>query len=96
MLIALVGTVLPHAASHRAIVHLPAGVMSILMSMVAMFAFPMALGMGMDRFSWRRLTGLLLGLDAMQMLFGDSLVGVIITAPVALGSGQWIDPFAAP
>ena len=87
---------MPHAASHRAIVHLPAAVMSILISMVAMFAFPMALGMGMDRFSWRRLTGLLLGLDAMQMLFGASLVGAIMTAPVALGSGQWIDPFAAP
>ena len=56
--------------------------MSILMSMVAMFAFPVALALGMDRFSGRRMTGLL-------------LVGVIITAPVALGSGQWIDPFAA-
>ena len=28
----------------------------------------------------------------MQVLLGASLVGVIIVAPLALGTGQWIDP----
>ena len=42
-LIALIGTVLPNSASFKAAVHLPAGVMSIVISLVPMFAFPIAL-----------------------------------------------------
>jgi len=145
-IIALVGTILPDAISYRAYVHLPAGIMAILLSLIPMIAFPIALGFGLERFDLRRFGGLLLGLtgvlllilpeaslpevamlawiplamlaplsyafesnyvarwglggmDAIQVLFGASLLGALITLPLAIGSGQFINPmrvWAAP
>ncbi|MCP5088085.1 MAG: DMT family transporter [Rhodobacteraceae bacterium] len=34
------------------------------------------------------------GLDPVQTLLGASIIGVVLTLPIALASGQWIDPFA--
>ncbi|WP_299964267.1 DMT family transporter [uncultured Roseobacter sp.] len=68
--IALVGTLVPNTASYQAAVHLPAGIMAILLSMIPMFAFPVALGMGLDRFSWRRLGGLVAGLTGVLLIVG--------------------------
>jgi drug/metabolite transporter (DMT)-like permease len=68
VMIALIGTVLPHTASYQAAVHLPAGVLSILLSLIPMMAFPMALGLGLERFSLRRLAGLGLGLTGVALL----------------------------
>ncbi len=34
------------------------------------------------------------GLDAVQAMFGASVVGLILCTPVTLGTGQFIDPFA--
>lgn len=146
LMIAVIGTVLPNSTSYQAVVHLPSGIMSLLLSMVPMFAFPVALAMGQDTFSWRRLGGLLAGLagvlllvapganlsmnlpaiwvlvglvaglcyafegnivakwgthglNALQVLWGASLVGALISLPLALGTGQFIDPrtsFGAP
>jgi drug/metabolite transporter (DMT)-like permease len=140
VVIAFVGTILPDGASYRAFVYLPAGVMSILLSLVPMIAFPIALGLRLERFGWMRFIGLLAGLggvlllvlpeaslpdaamlawiplalvaplcyafegnyvskwgiggmDAVQVLFGASLVGAILTLPVAVGTGQFINPF---
>jgi drug/metabolite transporter (DMT)-like permease len=137
--IALVGSILPNIATYAAVRHLPAGVMAILVSSVPMFAFPMALALGIDRFSLVRLGGLLcglagvalialpeaslpgpgmalwllvallapvfyalesnivakwgtMGLDAIQLLFGASLIGIVFAVPLGLVSGQWIDP----
>ena len=139
VLIALIGSVLPNTASYQAAVHLPAGVLSILLSMIPIWAFPIALMLGLDRFEWIRLGGLAAGLsavllivlpgadmsgsipifwvliglisglfyafegnyvarwgtaglDPIQVLWGASLVGSLIALPLALGSGQWIDP----
>lgn len=138
-IIALVGTVLPGISSYSAAVHLPSGVLSILLSTVPMLAFPMALALGHEGFRWRRLGGLGLGfcgilllilpeaslpnevaaiwvlvallsslfyalegnlvatmgtngLDPVQVLCGASLIGAVITLPLALASGQFIDP----
>ena len=66
-IVALIGTLIPNTASYQAAVHIPAGVMSLLLSMVPMFAFPVALAMRLDQFSWRRLSGL-----------GAGLLGVLI------------------
>ncbi|MGR3703975.1 MAG: DMT family transporter [Paracoccaceae bacterium] len=66
--IAVVGTVLPNTASYQAAVHLPSGVLSILLSLIPMMAFPIALGLGLERFSLRRLTGLALGLTGVALL----------------------------
>jgi drug/metabolite transporter (DMT)-like permease len=137
--IALIGTILPNSASYAAIAQLPSGIISILLSMVPMMAFPIALLMALERFSWVRLAGLSLGLagvllivgpeaslpeaamaafiplaliapafyalegnvvakwgtaglDPIQVLAGASLIGTIISAPLALLSGQWVDP----
>lgn len=68
VIIAVIGTLLPNAASYEAIRHMPAGVMAILMSLIPMVAFPMALALGVDRFSLRRLCGLLAGLGGVLLL----------------------------
>jgi drug/metabolite transporter (DMT)-like permease len=66
--VALVGTVLPGIASYSAAVHLPAGILSILLSSVPLLAFPVALLMGNDNFRWRRLVGLFFGLAGVALL----------------------------
>jgi drug/metabolite transporter (DMT)-like permease len=137
--VALIGTLIPNTASYQAAVHLPAGILSLLLSMIPMLAFPIALGMRLDRFSWRRLSGLgaglcgvliivmpgvrdtlnapvfwmlialiaglcyalegnvvakwgTAGLDAIQVLFGASLLGAFAILPLTLASGQFIPP----
>ncbi|VAV94829.1 Permease of the drug/metabolite transporter (DMT) superfamily [hydrothermal vent metagenome] len=139
LMIALLGTILPNSASYSVAAHLPAGVLAIIMSTVPMIAFPIALMLGIERFSWMRIGGLLFGLlgivlligpeaslperamvafiplalfaplcygvegnlvahwglrgmDAVQALLGASLVGLVFAFPLALISGQWINP----
>ena len=144
--IAFLGTILPNAASYRAAAHLPAGVMSIVIAMVPMFAFPIALALGQDRFSIARVVGLGLGLggvallvgpeaslpdramvafiplaliapffyglegnfvgkfgtaglDPIEVLFGASVFVAVLSFPLALGFGHWLNPlggFGAP
>ncbi len=137
LLIALLGTVVPNSFSYRAAAHLPAGVMSVVISLVPIFAFPIALILGVDKFNLWRLGGLVAGMigimllagpDALpdaamvlwlpiamiapmcyglegnivakwgmhglgpgHVLFGASLLGAIISLPLALISGQFID-----
>ena len=113
--------------------------MSIAIAMVPMFAFPIALMLGTDRFEWIRFLGLCAGLlgvtllvapdaslperamvafiplalvapffygiegnvvarfgtaglDPIQLLCGASILGALIALPLAVISGQWIDP----
>ncbi|MEM6897432.1 MAG: DMT family transporter, partial [Pseudomonadota bacterium] len=138
-MIAFVGTIVPNSASYQAVVYLQSGIMSVLLSTVPMLAFPIALLLGQDRFSWVRLAGLALGLggvllivlpdaslpdpslvgwvflallapfcyawegnlvarfglaglDPIQALFGASLFGALFALPLALGTGQWVNP----
>lgn len=137
--IALIGTVLPNSASYEAIRHLPSGLVSILLSLVPMFAFPIALALGNERFEAKRISGLALGLlgvliivapegslpdramaifiplalvaplfyglegnvvarwgtaglAPIDVLYGASLVGAFVSLPLALATGQFIDP----
>jgi drug/metabolite transporter (DMT)-like permease len=143
VVIAVIGTIIPNAAFYAAVHHLPAGIMSIVISTVPLLAFPMALVLGIDRFSGLRALGLVLGLlgvgviasqggslgagmshaaligwlalamvgplfyaaeasyvaingtpgmDAVQAMFGASLVGVCLALPIALASGHWFLP----
>lgn len=138
ILIACLGTIIPNSFSYRAAAELPSGVMSIVISLVPMFAFPIALLMGTDRFNWLRLGGLVVGmigviilaepealpdpamvaflpiavigplcyafegnvvskwgmhgLGAGHVLYGASVLGAILALPLALASGQFIDP----
>lgn len=144
--IALIGTVIPNSAQFKALTVLPSGLVSILLSLIPMVAFPVALILGNDTFSWSRLGGLALGLigvsliilpeaslperamlafvplalvaplfyacegnfvarwgtaglDPVQLMFGASLTGLLITGPLAVSSGHffWLaPPFGAP
>lgn len=87
LVIALIGTILPNSASYKAAQHLPSGVLSILISTVPMFAFPISLMLGMDRFSAMRLLGLLLGLAAVILLVapeGSLPAAVVWWVPLGL------------
>ncbi|MDB2579574.1 DMT family transporter, partial [Tateyamaria sp.] len=68
VIIALIGSILPNTASYQAAVHLPAGVLSILLSMIPIWAFPIALFLALDRFEWRRFIGLAVGMMAVLMI----------------------------
>lgn len=70
LVIALAGTVLPNTASYEAARHLPAGVLSIAIAAVPMFAFAIALAMGTDRFHWLRLAGVVCGMGGVAVLIG--------------------------
>lgn len=100
LLIALIGTILPGSASYQAAVHLPAGLMAILVSTVPIFAFPIALALGAERLTARRALGLGLGLAGVALtalpgtggaaggLAGADAalwVGVALVAPVFYG-----------
>ena len=146
ILMALIGTVVPNSISYQAAFHLPSGVLSILISLVPMFALPLALLVRAEQFSITRFLGVVCGaiaiillvgpktslpdpsltfwvllgalaplmyaieatwvskygildLDAVQLLLGASLVGLVIVVPLALVTGQWVDltePWGAP
>ena len=84
LIIATIGTVLPNTISYQVAVHLPGGIMSLLLSVIPMFAFLIALMLGNDRFRWRRLIGLLFG-----------LFGVLLIIAPAVDLGQEVPVFWA-
>jgi drug/metabolite transporter (DMT)-like permease len=139
VVIAVIGTIIPNSTFYYSVAHLPAGIMSILISTIPLMALPIALALGTDKFSLIRLAGLLCGLlgviliaapdgalpdaamvaflpvaligplfyafesnyvarfgtagmDAVQAMFLASFVGAIIAFPIAIGTGQFIDP----
>ena len=68
--IALAGTILPGLCFYKASANLPAGVMAITISLVPMFAFPIALALGNERFQLMRFLGVLAGAAAIFLLLG--------------------------
>ena len=66
--VALLGTLVPGVTFYTSVHRLPAGIMSILISMVPLVAFPLNLALGADRFDWKRLAGLLLGLAGVALI----------------------------
>lgn len=88
--VGLMGTILPNGLSNTAAVHLPAGLLAILLSTVPMMAFPVALLLGLDRFQMLRAGGLLLGLIGVLILIvPDASLpegAAAIYIPVALGA----------
>ena len=68
LIIAVIGTLIPNAAFYLAVAHLPAGVMSLLISTVPLIAFPIAMALGSERFSAIRLVGLLCGLTGVALI----------------------------
>lgn len=88
VVVAVLGTLIPNGTFYYSVAHLPAGIMSIIIATVPMLAFPMALALGMDRFSALRLAGLALGLLGVALLAapGAALPDAAMAAflPVAL------------
>lgn len=68
VVVAVLGTIVPNGTFYYSVAHLPAGIMSIIIATIPMLAFPMALALGMDRFSALRLAGLALGLLGVALL----------------------------
>ncbi|MEE9454821.1 MAG: DMT family transporter [Paracoccaceae bacterium] len=138
--IALLGVVLPGYFTYMAAPHLPAGIMSIIIALVPMFAMPLALMLKLEKPSAIRVLGTVLGamavvlivgpdaslpdsskigfvfiamlaplcyggegnfliwhgvrgLDSIQILFGASIIGLILVLPLALATEQLVNPF---
>ena len=66
--IAFVGTIFPNGLSYAAYNHLPAGIMSIIISTVPLMALPLAVALGTDRVSGAKLAGLALGLAGVALI----------------------------
>ena len=76
-LIAFIGTILPNYASYSAAVHVPGYALAICIAAVPMFAFPIAIAIGNERFSIRRFLGLISGMAGVEAKdrIGDVLRG---------------------
>jgi drug/metabolite transporter (DMT)-like permease len=78
----LLGMALPSWASFTGTTHLPSGVMSIVIALVPIFALPLALALGTERFQARRLAGVVLG---------GAAVAILPSPGAALpGPGLWV------
>lgn len=66
--VGMLGIALPQWASFTGTTHLPAGIMSIVISLVPVFSLPLALALRAERFSARRLAGVALGAAAILLL----------------------------
>ena len=88
VIVAVLGTIVPNGTFYTSVAHLPSGIMSIIIAMIPMLAFPMALALGTDRFSALRLVGLGLGSTGVALLAapGAALPDAAMLAwlPVAL------------
>jgi drug/metabolite transporter (DMT)-like permease len=75
--IAVLGTLVPNTTFYISVERLPAGIMSIIIAIVPILAFPIAIAMGMDRASLPRLAGLLCGIAGVALiaLSGGGLAG---------------------
>ncbi len=138
--VAVLGTVFPNYISFRATQQLPVGIIVLIIALVPLFALPMALLAGFEKFEAKRFAGIGIGaiavalivgpeaslpdaskigfvflailvpfayasegtfltwigdkgLDPFQILFGANLIGVLLTAPLAFASGQYLSPF---
>ncbi len=68
LVIALLGTLLPNAATYHAAITLPAGVLALGIALLPLLTYPMALALGLERFAPVRLTGLMLGLGGVLLI----------------------------
>lgn len=72
-LVALLGSLLPNSIMYKTYFHLQSGVMSILIAMVPMFAFPLVLALRLESLEFKRLLGVALGAIAIALLIFPQL-----------------------
>lgn len=89
--VAFFGTVFPSAASYTAAEHLPAGVITVCMSMIPLLSLPLAITMGLDRATPGRILGLALGLSGVLLITlpkaslpGSAQAGYVLLALLAV------------
>ncbi len=82
-IVALIGTIIPNSTFYISVSHLPAGIMSILISTIPLMSFPIALALRMDQFSGRRLLGIVCGLIAVALI-------ALPKASLAPGMAAWL------
>ena len=70
VMVAMFGALLPDVFFYTAAVGLPAGVLSIILASVPLFSLVIALSLGIDKFSWKRLLGLTFGMTGIFLLVG--------------------------
>ncbi|MEM6587233.1 MAG: DMT family transporter [Pseudomonadota bacterium] len=68
LMLGLLGSLIPNSISYMVAAHLPAGLMSILIAAVPLFAFPIAIALQVDSFDLRRAGGLLCGLACVVLI----------------------------
>ena len=68
VVVAFLGTLIPNYTFYLSVARLPSGIMSIIIATIPLMAFPIALGLGMDRFSPRRMVGIVLGLSGVLLI----------------------------
>ena len=86
--IAFIGTIFPNSATLIAASYLPGGVLSILIATVPMFAFPIALFFGIDKFEFSRILGIIFGFIGVYLLIAPRAAlpdpSIIWVIPIAL------------
>ena len=85
--IAFIGTIFPNSASLIAASYLPGGILSILIATVPMFAFPIALLFGLEKFGFLRLLGIIFGFLGVYLLIAPK-------AALPDPSVAWVIPIA--
>jgi drug/metabolite transporter (DMT)-like permease len=107
VVIALLGAVVPNSFSYLAAVHLPAGILGIVIASVPIFSLGIALGLGLERATLSRGLGVLLGLAAVILLLAPQsslpepekavFVLVALIAPLCYGAeGNFVASRAPP
>lgn len=88
VMVAALGTLLPHWATYSAVAHLPAGIMALIMAVIPIMSLPIAVALGQDAFSARRMAGLAAGFAGAGFLIAarDGLAGSSPLLFVALGA----------
>ena len=88
LLITLIGAVIPNSITYTVATKLPAGILSILLSTVPLYAFLIAIALGMDSFGRMRALGLLLGLGGVLLILGPEASlperAMVVFIPLAL------------
>ena len=79
--VALLGTLVPNWTFYTAVVHLPAGVMSLIIALVPMLSLPLSVAAGIDGFSALRVAGLGLGLLGVALIAAPG-GGAVLTPPM--------------
>ncbi|HSF65036.1 MAG TPA: DMT family transporter [Paracoccaceae bacterium] len=67
-MIAVIGTLVPNSTFYISVAQLPSGIMSIIIATVPLLSFPIAMALGMDRFGWLRVMGLLCGVAGVALI----------------------------